>query len=337
MIVVLKPEATADVVSELRARIEALGLRSLHLPGTERTVLGALGDERALAELDLSAHPMVESVQAVLTPYRSVTREFHPHDTIVQIGKVTVGGGRFTVAAGPPFAQPLQSLRDTTEQLPAAGAQVLRCGIIEPRKSPYTKISDPEVLGAQVHQAGKSSGLPVIIEVQTAEDVAQLAHWADAFEVRSIGNHRLLCALAAARKPVFLARGSAERLEDLLMAAEYLIAQGNPHIILCERGVRTFETVLPLALDIGALVWLKNRTHLPVFVDPSHSTGSRILTPAVALAALSAGADGISIYVHHTPEHAGTEGAAALDMAAFSQMIRSLRAVAKTLGREMSP
>ncbi len=333
MIVVLRPEATANDASELLARIEAKGLKPLHLPGTERTVLGALGDERVLAELDLEAHPMVESVKAILAPYKLVSRELHPHDTVVDMGGVRVGGGRFTVVAGPAQVESPASLSATVAAMGSFGG-VLRAATSGARSSPYARAA---VVTSGV-DALSGAGVPAVTEVFDADDVAALRGRFACLEVgpRNMHNHRLLSALAQARGPVLLSRGPADRVEELLLAAEYLLGEGNGQVVLCEPGIRTLETAMPATVDLGAVAWLKERTHLPVLVDPSRAVGHRSLVAPIALAALAAGADGAVLLVHHDPPRAVEGGTASLDGRAFARLLRDLRAVAGALGKDMA-
>ncbi len=336
MIVVLRPEATAKDASELLARIEAKGLKPLHLPGTERTVLRALGDERVLAELDLEAHPMVESVKAILAPYKLVSRELHPHDTVVDLGGVRVGGGRFTVVAGPAQVESPASLEATVAAMGTFGG-VLRSATSGARSSPYARTAVlPSGVDA-LQGAAQHAGIPALTEVFEADDVAALRTRVSCLEVgpRNMHSHRLLSALAHARGPVLLSRGPADRVEELLLAAEYLMGEGNGQIILCEPGVRTLETAMPATVDLGAVAWLKERTHLPVLVDPSRAVGHRALVAPLALASLAAGADGVVLLVHHDPPRALEGGAASLDGRSFARLLRDLRAVAVALGKDM--
>ena len=338
MIIVLKPEATPAIAQELLARIEALGLKPLHLPGTERTVLGALGDERVLATLNLASHPFVESVKPILAPYKLVGRELHPHDTLVDLGLgVTVGGGRFTVVAGPCAVEGRDSLLATAVIVKELGAVALRGGAFKPRTSPYAF----QGLGLEglaiLRHVGQALAMPTVTEVLDTADVDAVAEHASCFQIgaRNMQNFRLLEAVGRTKKPVLLKRGPAARLEDLLLAAEYVVAAGNPNVILCERGIRTFETATRNTLDLAAVPYLKEKSHLPVFVDPSHGTGIRSLVGPMALAALAAGADGIIVEVHHDPSRALSDGAQSLDEKGFKKMMGDLKNVARALGRDM--
>jgi len=337
MIIVLKPEASEDVAREILGRIEALGLRPLHMPGTERVVLGALGDERVLERLHLDSHPMVESIQRILAPYKLVSREMHPHDTLVDLGGVVVGGDRFTVIAGPCAVESSEQMRRTAEAVRAAGACALRGGAFKPRTSPYAF----QGLGRRglelLRDASELTGLPCVTEVVEVADVELVDRYADAFQcgARNMQNFRLLRELGRARKPVILKRGMAARIEDLLLAAEYILAEGNPDVILCERGIKTFETATRNTLDLNAIPFIKRRSHLPVLVDPSHGTGLRELVPSMARAAAACGADGLLVEVHCAPEEALSDGRQSLHPQEFATLMRDLAPIAAAAGRPL--
>lgn len=337
MIIVLKPHATKAHADELMQRIAALGLRPLYMPGQERVVLGALGDERAIESLHLDSDPMVESVKPILSPYKLVGREMHPHDTIVDFGDTQVGGGRFTVIAGPCAVEDPAQMTATARAVKAAGAHGLRGGAYKPRTSPYSfqglGREGLEVLKA----AGAATGLPVVTEVVDAADVELVEGYAAAFQcgARNMQNYRLLQALGRSRKPVILKRGMAARVDDLLLAAEYILAEGNPNVVLCERGITTFETSTRNTLDLNAIPVIKQRSHLPVIVDPSHGTGFRELVPAMAKAALACGADGLLVEVHCDPPNAMSDGRQSLFPEQFTALMRELRPIADAVGKQL--
>jgi len=338
MIIVLKRDATKDQADELLARIAALGLKPLYMPGTERTVLGALGDERVLESLHLDGHPAVERVQAILAPYKLVSREMHPHDTVVDLGGVPVGGPHFTVIAGPCAVESRDQMRATAQAVRQAGAQALRGGAYKPRTSPYSF----QGLGRDgleiLRDAGREFGLPAVTEVVEVADVALVEEYASAFQVgaRNMQNFRLLRALGQSRKPVVLKRGMAARIDDLLMAAEYILAEGNPNVILCERGIQTFETATRNTLDLNAIPVIKSRSHLPVLVDPSHGTGVRDLVAPMAKAAAACGADGLLVEVHCDPAVALSDGKQSLFPAQFEALMRDLRPFVTAAGKSLA-
>jgi 3-deoxy-7-phosphoheptulonate synthase len=337
MIIVLKPGAPPDVAQEILARIESLGCRPLHMPGTERVVLGALGDERVLQALLLDNHPHIESVKPILTPYKLVSREFHPNDTVVDLGGAPVGGDHFTVIAGPCAVESHEQLRDTAIAVQQAGAVALRGGAFKPRTSPYSF----QGLGREgldiLQRVGRELGLPTVTEVMEVEDVEVAAERVTCLQIgaRNMQNFRLLTAVGRTRRPVLLKRGLAAKVEDLLLAAEYIVAEGNDQVILCERGIRTFETATRNTLDLNAIPFIKQRSHLPVLVDPSHGTGVRDFVLPMARAAAACGADGVIVEVHVDPSKALSDGYQSLDPQGFARMMRELRALSKALGREM--
>jgi 3-deoxy-7-phosphoheptulonate synthase len=337
MIIVLKPHATKEHAEELMARIAALGLRPLYMPGQERVVLGALGDERAIESLHLDNDPLVESVKPILAPYKLVGREMHPHDTIVELGGIQVGGGRFTVIAGPCAVESREQMLATARAVKAGGGHALRGGAYKPRTSPYSFQGLGEEGLRILQDVSRETGLPVVTEVVDGTDVALVDGFAAAFQAgaRNMQNYRLLQALGRSRKPVILKRGMAARVEDLLLAAEYILAEGNPNVILCERGITTFETATRNTLDLNAIPVIKQKSHLPVLVDPSHGTGLRELVSPMAKAALACGADGILVEVHCDPLTALSDGRQSLFPDQFAAMMRELRPIAAAVGKVM--
>ena len=338
MIIVLKPEASSAATEELLGRISDKGLTPLHMPGAERVVLGALGDERVLAELNLESHPMVESVKPILAPYKLVSRELHPHDTIVRIGDLPIGGRNLAVIAGPCAVESLDQVRNTAQAVKAAGAKALRAGAYKPRTSPYGfQGHGPEGLRI-LRQVGDELGLPIVTEVMDTADVDLVADHADALQVgaRNMQNFALLRAVGKAGRPVLLKRGPSAKIEELLLAAEYLLAAGNDQVVLCERGIRTFETATRNTLDLNAIPYIKRKTHLPILVDPSHGTGVRSLVTPMALAGAACGADGLMIEVHENPAVALSDGAQSLYPEGFADLMQALAAVATAVGRPLA-
>jgi 3-deoxy-7-phosphoheptulonate synthase len=337
MIIVLKPEAPAEIASELLQQIESRGLKPLHMPGAERVVLGALGDERVLAELHFESHPMVESVKPILAPYKLVSRELHPHDSVVRFGSLAIGGRGFAVIAGPCAVESAAQVRNTARAVQAAGARGLRAGAYKPRTSPY----DFNGLGPDglsiLREVADELDLPVVTEVMDSADVELVAASADALQIgaRNMHNFALLRAVGRSGKPVLLKRGFAARIDELLLAAEYLLAEGNEQVVLCERGIRTFETATRNTLDLNAIPYIKQKTHLPVIVDPSHGTGMRSLVAPMALAAAACGADGIIVEVHENPTAAMSDGAQSLYPEQFAGLMRALDPVARAVGRTL--
>jgi len=337
MIIVMKPDAPQTVIDELLARIEGKGLKPLNMPGSERVVLGALGDERVLAELSLEHHPYVESVKPILAPYKLVGRELHPHDTVVSIGGVGIGGSRFVLIAGQCAVENETQLLASAKAAKSAGARILRGGAFKPRTSPYSfqgHGSDGLTLLAEV---GRELGMPVVTEVVESADVDLVARHADAMQIgaRNMQNFALLKAVGQSRTPVILKRGMAAKVEDLLLAAEYILAEGNDQVVLCERGIRTFETATRNTLDLAAIPLLKQKSHLPVIVDPSHGTGIRSLVTPMALAGAAAGADGLMIEVHCNPEAALSDGAQSLYPGQMEALGKQLAQLLPVVGRSL--
>ena len=338
MIIVLKKEATQSDADEILARIDACGLKPLFLPGSERVVLGAIGDERVLGSLHLENHPMVESVRGILAPYKLVSREMHPHDTIVDLDGVAVGGHRFVVIAGPCAIESREQLLASARAVQSAGAAALRGGAFKPRTSPYAF----QGLGLEglelLKEVGRELGIPTVTEVVEVADVEAVEAHASAFQVgaRNMQNFRLLKALGQSRKPVILKRGMAAKVEDLLMAAEYIVAEGNPNVILCERGIKTFETATRNTLDLNAIPYIKRHSHLPVIVDPSHGTGVREFVLPMAMAAAACGADGLIVEVHCDPKMALSDGQQSLYPEQFEQMMRRLDPLLGVVGKVLA-
>ena len=321
----------------LHAGSAAAGLQPLHMPGSERVVLGALGDERVLADLALDGDPDVESVKPILAPYKLVSRELHAHDTIVRIGGVAIGGAQLAVIAGPCAVETPDQLRASAEAARAAGATILRAGAYKPRTSPYGFSGHGPAGLAILREVGDELGMPVVTEVMDTADIALVAEYADALQIgaRNMHNFALLRAVGRAGRPVVLKRGLSARIEELLLAAEYLLASGNDQVVLCERGIRTFETATRNTLDLNAVPYIKQRTHLPVIVDPSHGTGIRELVAPMALAAVACGADGLMIEVHQDPAAALSDGAQSLYPDQFATLMQAVAPVARAVGRSL--
>ena len=337
MIIVLKPDAPAETADRLLARISDAGLQPLHMPGSERVVLGALGDERVLAELALDSDPDVESVKPILAPYKLVSRELHAHDTIVRIGGVQIGGATLAVIAGPCAVETPEQLRASAEAAKRAGATILRAGAYKPRTSPYGFSGHGPAGLTILREVGDALQMPVVTEVMDTADIDIVAEHADALQIgaRNMHNFALLRAVGKAGRPVLLKRGLSAKIEELLLAAEYLLAAGNDQVILCERGIRTFETATRNTLDLNAIPYIKQKTHLPVVVDPSHGTGIRDLVTPMTLAAAACGADGIMVEVHENPAAALSDGAQSLYPEQFEALMQSLRPVVQAVGRSL--
>ncbi len=338
MVIVMKAGATDEQIQHVVDRLRQFGLREHISRGEERTLIGAIGDERVLRAIPLEAVPGVEKVMAVLAPYKLASREFQHEDTVINVNGVEIGGKRVIVMAGPCAVESEEQITTIAEIVKGAGALILRGGAFKPRTGPYSfqGLGDE---GLQMLAAAKKKvGLPVITEVMSTEDIDLVAEFTDVFQIgaRNMQNFMLLKGVGQARKPVMLKRGMSATIEEFLLAAEYILSQGNLNVMLCERGIRTFETYTRNTLDINAVPALKNLTHLPVIVDPSHGTGRRELVAPVSKAAIAAGADGLIIEVHHDPENSMTgDGAQSLIPEQFSQLMEELQRLAEALGRSM--
>ena len=337
MIVVMKPGASKAQVVNVTARIEQLGCRCRVSEGQERTIIGVIGNGRSLDREAMERLDGVEQTVPVLRPYKLASRDFHPEDTVVPVNGLAVGGRKFVVMAGPCAVEGREELLEAARAVREAGAHMLRGGAFKPRTSPYSF----QGLGEQglriLAEARRETGLPVVTEVMTPEQVPLVTTYADVLQVgaRNMQNYSLLHAVGEAQRPVLLKRGLMSTIEELLMSAEYILSHGNERVILCERGIRTFEKLTRNTLDINAVPLLKQLSHLPVVVDPSHATGRWDLVVPVSRAAVAAGADGLLIEVHPEPSAALSDGGQSLKPEVFARLMDELRAVAHAVGREI--
>jgi 3-deoxy-7-phosphoheptulonate synthase len=341
MIIVVRPGASEGELDHIRERIETLGLRTHLSRGEHRTILGCIGDEALLQEASLLALPGVEAVHPVLKPYRLASREFTAEPSVVRVGSrrgAAVGGRALSIIAGPCSVEGRAMLMDTARAVAAAGASMLRGGAFKPRTSPYAFQGHGEEALRILAEARAGTGLPVVTEVMDTRQVEIVAEHADVLQVgaRNMQNFALLSELGRVQRPVLLKRGLSATVKELLMAAEYVMAEGNREVILCERGIRTFETATRNTLDVSAIPVLKAETHLPVLVDPSHAGGRADLVAPLAFAAVAAGADGLIVEVHPAPEEALSDGDQSLTPAAFAELMRRLRPFAEAAGRELA-
>lgn len=338
MIIVLKPGTQDRDVEDLCRRIEALGLRPHVSRGEQRTIIGAIGDDRFKTRLSaLEALECVESLVPILQPFKLASREVRPDDTVVAVNGARFGGGHVGVMAGPCSVESWEQLRAVAHAVKAAGAHVLRGGAFKPRTSPYA-FQGLEAEGLRLLAAARREvGLPVVTEVLEPAMVGLVAEHADIVQVgaRNAQNFSLLREVGQCRKPVLLKRGMATTIKEFLLSAEYVLAGGNPHVLLCERGIRTFETATRFTLDLNAVPVIKRLSHLPVVVDPSHGTGHWEYVAPMAKAGLACGADGLIIEVHHRPEEALSDGAQSLKPDRFARLMGELGALASALGRRL--
>jgi 3-deoxy-7-phosphoheptulonate synthase len=335
MIVIMKHGATSTQIANVIARVEQLGCQADVSEGDEHTVIGIIGDGRPLDREQLERMTGVERTVPVARPFKRASRDFHPQDTIVPINGVQVGGERVIVMAGPCAVESEEQLLETARAVKESGAHVLRGGAFKPRTSPYSFQGMGEKGLRLLAQAREETGLPIVTEVMEPQMVPLVTTFADILQIgaRNMQNYALLHAVGEAQRPVLLKRGMMSTIEELLMSAEYILSHGNNRIMLCERGIRTFETYTRNTLDISAVPMLKHLTHLPVIVDPSHGTGKWELVEPMARAAVAAGADGLLIEVHPRPEEALSDGAQSLKPERFAALMESLQPIAEAVGR----
>lgn len=329
MIITTRPDVTEAELDHIRERIEALGLRTHLIKGEQRTVIGCIGDDARLAEAALLQLPGVESVTPVLKPYKLASLEYAHGPSVIQIGDragCTVGGRDLAVIAGPCSVEGRAMLDQAAHDVRAAGAVMLRGGAFKPRTSPYAFQGLGVDALKMLAEVRAETGLPIVTEAMDTRQVDVVAEYADVIQIgaRNMQNFSLLSEVGRVQRPVLLKRGLSATVKELLMAAEYIMAQGNRDVILCERGIRTFETATRNTLDVGAIAVLKRETHLPVIVDPSHAAGAAALVAPLAMAAIAAGADGLLVEVHPCPEEAMSDGDQSLSPAAFRAMMAQL-------------
>ncbi len=335
MIIVMKKSATEDEINNVLEKIKDAGLAVHISKGKERTIVGAIGDEALLASIPLKAIGGVEKVMPILKPYKLVGRELKANDTIIDAGGVKIGGSEVVVMAGPCSVESRDSILESARDVCASGARILRGGAFKPRTSPYSF----QGLGVEglkyMAEARKETGLPVISELMDPRDLDVICEYVDIIQIgaRNMQNFRLLKELGRVDKPVLLKRGLSATIKELLMSAEYIAANGNTNIILCERGIRTFETATRNTLDLSAVPVLKAESHLPVIIDPSHAVGFWQYVAPVSRAAIAVGADGLLIEVHPEPENALSDGAQSLKPNKFAALIEELRPIAAVLGK----
>ncbi|GIV18404.1 MAG: 3-deoxy-7-phosphoheptulonate synthase [Armatimonadota bacterium] len=340
MIIVLTPQATEKDLEELTDNLKSRGFGVHVSRGVERTIVGCIGvldTEKADLSEQLQALPYVERVVIISKPYKLVGRAFRPEGTVIEVRGVPIGGDRLTVMAGPCTIESEEQLMQTARFVKEAGAHILRGGAYKPSTSPYSFQGMGEEGLKLLAVAREETGLPIVTEVMDTRDVELVARYTDIFQVgtRNMTNFALLKEIGNTHMPVLLKRGWASLIEEWMQAAEYIASRGNYNIILCERGIRTFETYTRNTFDINAIPVAKELSHLPVIADPSHGTGKASLVPAVAAAAIAAGADGIIVEVHPYPERALKDGPQSLRFEAFAQMMERLRAIALAVGRSI--
>ena len=338
MIIVTKKGVTRDELDHIRERVEALGLRTHVSQGEHRTVIGCVGDEERLQGISLLSIPGVEAVHSVMKPYKLASREFAADPTRIPLGGTTIGGAEVFVIAGPCSVEGKDMLLRTARAVGAAGARALRGGAFKPRTSPYSFRGLGEEGLEMLAQVRTETGLPIVTEVMDTRQVDLVASYADMLQIgaRNMQNYSLLTEVGRLRRPILLKRGMSATVEDLLLAAEYIMSQGNPNVVLCERGIRTFGTATRNTFDLAAIPVLKKETHLPVLADPSHAGGRRDLVAPLSYAAIAAGADGLIVEVHPEPESATSDGDQSLDFDEFADLMRTLRPFVAAAGRTLA-
>ena len=337
MIIVLKPNVTKKQVDHIIDRIKALGLKPMVSKGTERTIIGVIGSEDVLRVQPIEVIPGVEKVMPVLKPYKLVSREFRPEPSLVNVSGVAVGGKAVVVMAGPCSVENREMLLETAKAVKQAGAHVLRGGAFKPRTSPYSFQGLGEEALKFLREVSRETGMPVVTELMDVRDTELLEQYADIIQIgaRNMQNFDLLKEVGQLRKPVLLKRGLSATINEFLLAAEYILSQGNFNVILCERGIRTFEDQTRFTLDLNAVPVIKKLSHLPVIVDPSHGTGDWEYVGPMARAAVAAGADGLMLEVHPNPEVALSDGPQSLLPKKFAALMKDLKKVAQVVGRTL--
>lgn len=337
MIIVMKPSATKENLTNVVKKLENLGLRAHLSEGEEVTIVGVIGDKKTIANLEMNMMDGVEKTVRITEKYKMVSRNFHPQNTIIKVGDVEIGGDELVVMAGPCSVESLEQIRETAKAVKEAGAKFLRGGAYKPRTSPY----DFQGLGEEglkiMRQAADENGLKVITEVVDREDIPLFEEYSDVIQVgaRNMQNFQMLKALGKSKKPVLLKRGLSATISEWLNAAEYIMSGGNEQVMFCERGIRTFETFTRNTFDLSAVAAIKELSHLPIIADPSHGTGRWQMVQPMARAAVAAGCDGLIIEVHPNPEVALSDGDQSLKPKNFTKLMKDLSAIAKIMGRKL--
>jgi 3-deoxy-7-phosphoheptulonate synthase len=339
MIIILKPGVTDEQIDHVIKHIEDLGMKAHLSRGTYRTIIGVIGDEAKAHVSPLQAIPGVAEVIPVLPPYKLASNEAHPKPTVVDVAGVKIGGGQLAMIAGPCAIEGYERLDQIAASIKESGANILRGGAYKPRTSPYAYQGMGEEGLKILRQVGDKYGMPVVTEVMDPRFVEVVDQYTDMIQIgaRNMQNFSLLTEVGKTRKPVLLKRGMSATVVDLLMSAEYILSQGNNQVVLCERGIKSFDTSTRNLFDVAAVPACKGLSHLPIIVDPSHATGRPDLIPPCALAGVAAGADGVHIEVHNCPEKAMSDGPQALLPHQYAEVAKQIRAVAAVLGKTVSP
>ncbi len=337
MIITLKKEAKPEQIKKLVHRFENMNLKVTVIYGENYNVFGLVGDTSKVDEKNIMANPIVANVQRVDEPYKLVNRKFHPEDTVVDVNGIKIGGKKLTMIAGPCSVEGKDQILRIAKEVKKCGADMLRGGAYKPRTSPYAF----QGLGTQgildLCQARKETGLPIVSELMATEHLQEFVENVDIIQIgaRNMQNFDLLKAVGKTKKPILLKRGLANTINEWIMAAEYIMSEGNPNVIFCERGIRTFETMTRNTLDLAVIPIIKSKTHLPIIIDPSHAAGNWKLIESLSLASIAAGADGLIIEVHDNPECAWSDGDQSLKPEKYASLIQKGKKIAQVIGREL--
>ncbi len=338
MIITMKKSATKEDINQVMKQLKEKGLQIHESIGEDYNVFGIVGDTSSIDSKRIEANPHVESVVRVSSPYKKASRMFHPEDTIVEVNGIRIGGNEpIVVIGGPCSVEGKEMICHLAKEVKEAGGKMLRGGAYKPRTSPYAFQGMGYEGILAMTQARKESGLPIVSELMSADKLDEFLENVDVIQIgaRNMQNFDLLKAVGKTRKPILLKRGLANTIEEWIMSAEYILSEGNPNVILCERGIRTFEPYTRNTLDLSVIPIIKKKTHLPIIIDPSHATGNWELVESASLAAIAAGADGLIIEVHDSPECAWSDGAQSLKPERFKEVIRKGKAIAQVIGRDM--
>ncbi len=338
MIIIMKDNASALQIENVQERLASFGFKTHPIQGEKKTVIGAIGDKRLLSMNEVLMMPGVENVVPIMRPYKLASKELKKEQSIIDVGhNVTVGGKKLAIFAGPCAIESREQFSTVAKAVKEAGANILRGGAFKPRSSPYS-FQGLEADGLKImHTTGKELDMPICTEVVDTRDVELVASYSDIIQIgaRNMQNFKLLREVGKCTNPVLLKRGLASTMEEWLMAAEYIMSEGNENVILCERGIRTYETATRNTFDVSAIPVSKELSHLPIIGDPSHATGTYKYVPPVAKAAIAAGADGLMIEVHNCPEKAASDGPQSLTPEKFAKLMRELEPIAKAVGKEL--
>jgi 3-deoxy-7-phosphoheptulonate synthase len=337
MIVVMSSDATPEQIAEVMSKIESFGLKVHPIYGEFKTVIGVIGDDKTAVVETMAGYPGVESIIPILKPYKFAARETKPQDTVIEVRGVRIGGDHLAVMAGPCAVESREQVLNAARMVKMAGGSVLRGGAYKPRSSPYSFQGLGEEGLRYLAEAREETGLPVVTELTDPRNIDLFIEYADIIQIgaRNMQNFVLLTEVGKSGHPVLLKRGPSAKIEELLLAAEYIIKEGNSQVILCERGISTFETHTRNTLDLSAVAVLKRLTHLPVVVDPSHAVGLANIVPDMCYAAVAAGADGLIIEIHPNPNKALCDGPQSLNFEVFSTTMQKIRKIAQVMGKTM--